>query len=205
MVFNQFENPDCVMVHRTMTGPEIMADMDREGLRVDAFIDAVASGATLSGVGACLKERDSSVFIRAVEPAESPVLSGGTPGSHGISGIGFGIVPANFHRDVVDDICRVNTTGGNQRGQKDHAYGGSGLRHRHRCEYRGSNRACTQIRLSGKEYCCHGKGQFPALSDHTAVRTGMDRVKKVKLSYMNLKLICSDAAQPYDMPKGEQI
>ncbi len=100
-----------MMVHRTMTGPEIMADMDREGLRVDAFIDAVASGATLSGVGACLKERDSSVFIRAVEPAESPVLSGGTPGSHGISGIGFGIVPANFHRDVVDDICRVNTTG----------------------------------------------------------------------------------------------
>lgn len=107
--FNQFENPDCVELHRMTTGPEIAADMEREGLRIDAFIDAVASGATISGVGAYLKERDSSVFVRAVEPAESPVLSGGSPGRHGIYGVGFGFVPANFHRGVVDDIYRVET------------------------------------------------------------------------------------------------
>ncbi len=107
--FNQFENPDCVALHKTTTGPEIAADMERKGVRVAAFIDAVASGATISGVGACLKERDPSVFIRAVEPAESPVLSGGSSGRHGIPGVGFGFVPANFHREVVDDIYKVET------------------------------------------------------------------------------------------------
>jgi cysteine synthase A len=102
----QFENPANPAIHRRSTAEEIWRDTDGQ---VDIFVAGVGTGGTITGVGSILKERKPGVEIVAVEPAESPVLSGGEPGSHGIQGIGAGFVPAVLERGIIDRIIRVKT------------------------------------------------------------------------------------------------
>lgn len=99
--FNNEHNPE---VHRLTTGPEIADAFDR----VDAFIAGIGTGGTITGVGSVLKERFPGVKIVAVEPADSPVLSGGQPGPHKIQGIGAGFVPKVLDTDVYDEIIQVS-------------------------------------------------------------------------------------------------
>ncbi|CAM2905148.1 cysteine synthase A [Paenibacillus sediminis] len=100
----QFKNPANPEIHRKTTAEEIWRDTDGE---VDIFIAGVGTGGTITGVGEVLKQRKSSVQIIAVEPFDSPVLSGGTKGAHKIQGIGAGFVPDNFNRDIAHEIVKV--------------------------------------------------------------------------------------------------
>jgi len=102
---DQFANSANPAMHRRTTGPEIWQQC--EG-RIDAFVAGVGTGGTISGVGGFLKERHPAVHVVAVEPAASPVLSGGTPGPHKIQGIGAGFVPDNLDRSVIDEIMTVD-------------------------------------------------------------------------------------------------
>lgn len=104
IILQQFENPANPQAHRIRTAEEIWKDT--EG-KVDIFVAGVGTGGTLSGTGSRLKELNPNVEIFAVEPASSPVLSGGQSGPHKIQGIGAGFVPANFYREVVSEIIRV--------------------------------------------------------------------------------------------------
>ncbi len=100
----QFENPANPKMHQSTTAEEIWRDT--EG-RIDIFVAGVGTGGTISGVGAALKSKNPEIRVVAVEPADSPVLSGGTKGPHKIQGIGAGFIPANFNREVVDEIITV--------------------------------------------------------------------------------------------------
>lgn len=100
----QFKNPANPEIHRRTTAEEIWKDTEGE---VDIFVGGVGTGGTISGVGEVLKQRKPGVKIVAVEPFDSPVLSGGNKGMHKIQGIGAGFVPENFNRDVVDEIFKV--------------------------------------------------------------------------------------------------
>ncbi len=100
----QFENPANPAIHRATTAEEIWRDTDGQ---VDVVVSGVGTGGTITGVGEVLKERKPSVRLVAVEPAASPVLSGGQKGPHPIQGIGAGFVPAILDTDIVDEIITV--------------------------------------------------------------------------------------------------
>jgi len=102
----QFTNPANPEIHRLTTAEEIWRDTDG---KVDIFVAGVGTGGTVSGVGKALKAKKSNVRIVAVEPTDSPVLSGGQAGPHKIQGIGAGFVPANYDASVVDQIIQVKT------------------------------------------------------------------------------------------------
>lgn len=105
IILGQFDNPANPEAHLRTTGEEIWADTDGA---VDIFVGGAGTGGTVSGVGRALKGHNPSVKIVAVEPATSAVLSGNPSGAHKIQGIGAGFVPANFHREVVDEILPVS-------------------------------------------------------------------------------------------------
>ena len=102
----QFENPANPEVHRRTTAEEIWRDTDGA---VDIVVAGVGTGGTITGVAEVIKGRKAGFRAVAVEPAESPVLSGGDPGTHGIQGIGAGFVPKVLNRDVVDEVIQVRT------------------------------------------------------------------------------------------------
>ena len=103
-VAGQFENPANPLAHRTTTGPELWQDTQGE---VDIFVAGVGTGGTISGVGAYLKEQNPKIQVVAVEPADSPLLSGGKAGKHGIQGIGANFIPEILDRDIIDRVLPV--------------------------------------------------------------------------------------------------
>ncbi|MGC8509874.1 MAG: cysteine synthase A [Acidimicrobiales bacterium] len=100
----QFDNPANPQIHRETTAEEIWSDTDGA---VDIVVAGVGTGGTITGVGEVLKQRKASVRVVAVEPAASPVLSGGTKGPHPIQGIGAGFVPGNLDTAVIDEVITV--------------------------------------------------------------------------------------------------
>ncbi len=110
---DQFSNPANPAIHRTTTGPEIWNALDGN---IDIFVAGVGTGGTITGVSEMIKQKNPHLLSVAVEPENSPVLSGGSPAPHKIQGIGAGFVPANLNRDIIDDIIPVS---------EDHAFAGA--------------------------------------------------------------------------------
>jgi cysteine synthase A len=107
MVLQQFKNPDNPDIHRKTTALEILKDTDNT---VDIFVAAVGTGGTLTGTSEVLKEKIPNLISIAVEPEDSDILSGGTPGPHKIQGIGAGFIPDNLNTSIYDDVATVSNS-----------------------------------------------------------------------------------------------
>lgn len=115
VILGQFDNPSNARAHRETTGPEIWNDTDGN---VDIFVAGIGTGGTITGVGEYLKSQNPEIKIVAVEPAGSPVLSGGNPGPHGIQGIGAGFVPSILNTKIYDEIIPVENSDAYETGKE---------------------------------------------------------------------------------------
>lgn len=106
IILQQFENPSNPEIHKVTTAQEIWEDTDGN---VDFFVAGVGTGGTVCGTGAGLKEKNPAVKVVAIEPNDSPILSGGKPGPHKLQGIGADFIPGNYDKDVVDEIITITT------------------------------------------------------------------------------------------------
>ncbi len=107
VILQQFENPSNPAIHARTTGIEIVNDAKTDGIKIDAFVAGVGTGGTVSGTGKAIKEAFPKAKVFAVEPATSPILSGGKPGPHKIQGIGANFIPGNYDASVVDEVITV--------------------------------------------------------------------------------------------------
>ncbi|MCP1143269.1 cysteine synthase A [Lysinibacillus endophyticus] len=103
----QFENQANAEIHRKTTGPEIVEAFESAGLKLDGFVAGIGTGGTITGAGEVLREKFPEIEIIAVEPKDSPVLSGGNPGSHKIQGIGAGFVPGVLNTEIYNSVFTV--------------------------------------------------------------------------------------------------
>jgi cysteine synthase A len=101
----QFKNQANPEIHRRTTGVEIVEQMDQ----LDAFVSGIGTGGTISGAGSVLREKFPEIKIIAIEPTDSPILSGGTPGPHKLQGLGAGFVPETLNTDIYDEVIQVGT------------------------------------------------------------------------------------------------